>query len=95
LNIENSSLYRLLFYYETLTIVKHAVLLICLVTGELYFGDNVYGNTVVRKGLGGAGGGKLEVRSRHVDIDGLVAANGMNPDTRSDRGAGRCTNGIS
>ncbi|XP_060557569.1 uncharacterized protein LOC132717977, partial [Ruditapes philippinarum] len=56
--------------------------------GELYFGDNVYGNTVVRKGLGGPGGGKLEVRSRHVDIDGLVAANGMNPDARSDRGAG-------
>ena len=44
---------------------------------------------MVRKGLGGAGGGRLEVYSRHVDIDGLIAANGMNPDSRSDRGAGR------
>ena len=39
-------------------------------------------------GLGGAGGGRLTVRSRHVDIDGYISADGLPPDSRSSSGAG-------
>ncbi|KAL4226615.1 hypothetical protein ACF0H5_014598 [Mactra antiquata] len=56
--------------------------------GDLYFGDEEFGNTVIYKTLGGSGGGYLTVNSRHVDIDGLVAANGLDPDSRFDQGAG-------
>ncbi|KAH3816401.1 hypothetical protein DPMN_117917 [Dreissena polymorpha] len=56
--------------------------------GELYLGDKEHGNQMIYKTLGGAGGGYLIVNSRHVDIDGLIAANGMPPDERFDRGSG-------
>ena len=39
-------------------------------------------------GYGGAGGGKLHLQSRHVDIDGRIFANGMAPDSRADMAAG-------
>ena len=39
-------------------------------------------------GFGGAGGGKLHLQSRHVDIDGRIFANGMAPDSRADMAAG-------
>ena len=57
-------------------------------SGELYFGDEAYGNEVIHKTLGGVGGGYLTIVSRHVDIDGLIAANGLAPDSRFDQGAG-------
>ncbi|WAR26294.1 hypothetical protein MAR_011998 [Mya arenaria] len=56
--------------------------------GDLYYGDHPHGNKMIYKTLGGAGGGYLVIESRHVDIDGLVAANGNAPDTRFDRGSG-------
>ena len=56
--------------------------------GQLYFGDNQFGNQVVPMGLGGAGGGLLYLHSRHVDIDGEVSANGLSPDSRHGAGAG-------
>ena len=56
--------------------------------GDLYFGDNQFGNQIVPMGLGGAGGGLLYLHSRHVDIDGEVSANGLAPDSRHDTGAG-------
>jgi hypothetical protein len=40
--------------------------------------------------IGGAGGGAFSLISRHVDIDGLISANGNAPDDRFDTGAGRC-----
>jgi hypothetical protein len=43
---------------------------------------------LTHKTLGGVGGGYLTVNSRHVDIDGLIAANGLAPDSRFDQGAG-------
>jgi len=58
------------------------------VVGDLYFGDHPHGNQMLYKTLGGAGGGYLVIVSRHVDIDGVVSANGMAPDTRFDRGSG-------
>lgn len=58
--------------------------------GELYFGDKAYGNDVVFKTIGGAGGGALIINSRHVDIDGLIAANGNAPDSRFPTGSGIC-----
>ena len=58
-------------------------------TGQLYFGDEAYGNRIVPKGLGGAGGGLLYLNSRHIDIDGHVSASGLDPDSRFDTGAGK------
>lgn len=54
----------------------------------MYFGDEPYGNTVVYKTIGGAGGGAVKINSKHVDIDGLIAANGEAPDDRFDTGSG-------
>ena len=58
-------------------------------SGKLYFGDNRYGNQIVPMGLGGPGGGRLTVNSRHVDIDGYISADGLPPDSRSSSGAGK------
>ena len=58
-------------------------------SGKLYFGDKSYGNQIVPMGLGGSGGGRLTVHSRHVDIDGYISADGLSPDSRSKAGAGR------
>ena len=44
---------------------------------------------MIYKTLGGAGGGAVSINSRHVDIDGLIAANGESPDARFDRGSGK------
>ncbi|KAK3576661.1 hypothetical protein CHS0354_004945 [Potamilus streckersoni] len=57
--------------------------------GFLYFGDEPYGNNLVVEGLGGRGGGRVTLKSRHVEIDGGITADGMNPDARFDDGAGK------
>ena len=61
---------------------------VIFLVGDLYFGDNAHSNDVVYKTIGGAGGGALVINSRHVDIDGLIAANGNAPDSRFDTGSG-------
>ncbi|XP_077861759.1 uncharacterized protein LOC144342564 [Saccoglossus kowalevskii] len=44
--------------------------------GELYFGDEPFGNRVVRLGLGGSGGGALKITTRHMVLDGSITADG-------------------
>ena len=60
------------------------------ITGRLYFGDNKYGNRPVPMGTGGAGGGRLTLNSRHVDVDGYITVSGLAPDARFNSGAGMC-----
>ncbi|XP_070535283.1 uncharacterized protein [Ptychodera flava] len=60
--------------------------------GELYFGDEWYGNRVLRRGLGGAGGGSLKIITRHMLLDGTITADGETPSSthaqKSGGGAG-------
>lgn len=55
---------------------------------HLYFGDEQYGNEVVDGIIGGSGGGRITIRSRHVDIDGEISVDGLPPDSRIGQGAG-------
>lgn len=55
---------------------------------HLYFGDEPYGNEVVDGIIGGSGGGRITIRSRHVDIDGEISVDGLPPDSRIGQGAG-------
>lgn len=54
----------------------------------MYFGDEPYGNEVVDGIIGGSGGGRIAIRSRHVDIDGEISVDGNPPDSRTGQGAG-------
>lgn len=38
--------------------------------------------------IGGSGGGRIAIRSRHVDIDGEISVDGLPPDSRTGQGAG-------
>lgn len=38
--------------------------------------------------IGGSGGGRIAIRSRHVDIDGEISVDGNPPDSRTGQGAG-------
>ncbi|XP_038052472.1 uncharacterized protein LOC119725183 [Patiria miniata] len=49
--------------------------------GQLYFGDETLKNIVVRRGIGGRGGGALKITTRHMIIDGVISANGETPDS--------------
>ena len=58
-------------------------------TGQLYYGDNEHGNAVVRRGLGGRGGGALKITTRHCLIDGRITANGESIDGVHNSQAGK------
>lgn len=38
--------------------------------------------------IGGSGGGRIAIRSRHVDIDGEISVDGNPPGSRTGQGAG-------
>lgn len=60
--------------------------------GELTFGGHPYGNQLVRKGLGGSGGGSVKIFAQNVDIDGRINTDGAAPHMSHGEGAGRLWN---
>ena len=73
-----------MFFRSTWTTLKKNML-----SGELTFGGHPYGNQLVRKGLGGSGGGSVKVIAQNVDIDGRINVDGATPHPSRGEGAGK------
>ena len=62
--------------------------LLLLTTDELYFGDHPQRNFLVYRGVGGQGGGSVEINAHYFELDGHISANGEQPDTTYSTHAG-------
>ena len=62
-----------------------------MVTDALDFGDHEYRNFPVYRGVGGHGGGSIEIVAHYFELDGHVTANGETPDTTYSAHAGKQT----
>ena len=58
------------------TCTQFLFMIVVMVTDQLYFGDHDYRNMPVYRGVGGHGGGSIEITAHYFELDGHVSANG-------------------
>ena len=53
--------------------------MMCCDSDSLYMGDHEHRNMPVYRGVGGQGGGSIEITAHYFELDGHISANGETP----------------